>query len=135
MGIDPLDETYTEADDPGACELLLFDGRTPKFIEVYVSDIVLCPIATTPDPNGTYVLTQVGPLLWNYEDTDRFMQLELRFDRSFFAIFGRPGLQSLFQDTKARCIDLFQNDQIDCNLPNYGRDGQMTFFWGPGISL
>ncbi len=134
MGINPNEDLYTGADNAGYCEIDLFDGRTPKFIELHVSGVILCPVATTPSPNGTYVLTQTSLVRWNYEDDDRFIQIELQNTKTVLGILGKPGLQNVFIGEEARCVDEIANDQVDCSGGNYGHSGNAVFYWGPGIS-
>ena len=134
MGIDPEEDAYAEAANISYCVTALFEGRTPRYIEVHISGVVLCPIATTPNPNGTFILTQFNDIFWNYEDDDRFMQLELHQTSTVFVIAGKPGLQFLFYGVDVACVDHIDNDQVDCLGGRYGHSGSVKCYWGPGIS-
>ena len=134
MGIPVDTELFTEADFPGACNLLLFDGRTPKYIELHVSGIQLCPGSTTPEQNGTYVLTQFDSRLWRFSDDDRTIELALDSLFTALIIVGHPGFQRVFIANVDPCLDTIPNGQANCAGDNEGFDGQATLFWGPGIS-
>lgn len=134
MGIDPTEETYTEADDDGRCHFDLFDGRTPKYIEAHVSGIIKCPVATSGPPNGTFILTEHAPNKYSYEASQAYYFLEFDAGHTDFWITSLPGLADFFLGAGDECDDEIANGLSDCTPPNWGHSGNVKLFWGPGIS-
>jgi len=134
MGIPVSTELYTEAEWPGLCEIDLFDGRTPKYIEAHLAGIILCPIATTPDPNGTYILTNFAAGRYRSDNPNLYLEVWFQDPQTFYNAFGFPGAQDFFRANAARCTDHADNERVDCSPGNWGYSGTIDLFWGPGIS-
>jgi len=97
-------------DNCAQCDNILWTpGSTPLFVQLTFKDIVPCPLAPLPPPNGSWVLRQdsVLPCLWEYYDSDWLISWALAAGSSEYSARGvSPGYNSIF----------FWNDVGNCLL-------------------
>jgi len=133
MGTDPETDDYEAGDACTLCVDLLFDGTTPKYVEVDVSGIVKCGIAPNDPPNGTWLLTQAEePCVWRLTSGVFSFMWKLGANRSQLSIW--QGMFVWFiADIVNECIDAFVNELSGCLVGQYGEDGYALCYWGPTI--
>lgn len=133
MGLDPEYPVYEPGDECALCVDLLFDGLTPKYVEVDVSGITKCPIAPVDPPNGVFLLTQTAPCRWQLL-TDDFVAFiwELNNNQSIFSIL-RLGMIWFKANVAFDCFDAFVNENVCGVGPVWGEDGYALCYWGPTI--
>lgn len=133
MGTDPETDDYEEGAECALCVDALFDGVTPKYVEVDVSGITKCPIAPNDPPNGTFLLTQTAACRWQFL-TDDFVAFiwELNAGNSIFSIL-RLGFIWFTATVADDCIDAFANQNVCGVGPVYGENGYALCYWGPTI--
>lgn len=133
MGLDPEFPDYEEGDACPVCVDILFNGVTPKYVEIDVSGITKCPIAIGDPPNGTFLLTQVQPCIWRASVFPDNFEWNLQVARSFFKIFQTPFEIWFSSDWAVECYDAFVNQNICGVGPAYGANGYVLVWWGPTI--
>jgi len=135
MGLPPTFLDYAGGAACHLCEDVIFNGKTPFFVEAWVFSINICPGFPAPNPNGNHLLTQINPCQWQKLGPFWRYQWTLLAGQSLFWIQAGPSFA--FADAPfVACESTFINDNLICNLPAaVGIDGWVTVFWGPGIGL
>lgn len=133
MGLDPEFPGFESGDECPLCVESLFNGTTPKYVEVDVFDLELCPGAPPLELNGTFLLTQTAPCQWLGGPPGVGMVWILNIGQSLFTIVSGPVF--FFSGVvAASCIDAFVNLIVNCNPPfQMGKNGYATLWWGPTI--
>ncbi len=133
MGTDPGQDVYPDGCRCEECEDSLFDGVTPKYIEIDVVDVEACPGVIVEPPNGTFLLTQqMDCCVWAFDNGTFVFTWRLTATKSFMTI--AKGMQIWFAaEINDTCIDAFVNT-TNCALPqDDGHNGYITCWWGPTI--
>ena len=127
------DDNYPPGVDNPTCNISLFDGITPEFVEARVKGIVKCPITVIEPPNGTFLLTQeVDPSKWSFFDGTFLFQWEVEPTKTRFFIFA-AGFNWFFADIATTCLSQLPSGSI-CGGPSQrGAGGSVELFWGPTI--
>lgn len=133
MGTSPPNPTYEAGDECTHCHSVIFNDVTPKYVEIVVSDIDVCPLAIGPAPDGTFLLTQREiPCIWSLNLGRFTYSWRLTATNSVLTI--NEGLQIWFAaETFTACIDTFVNDTFCANPQDDGVNGTVTVHWGPTI--
>ncbi len=134
MGTDPAKPDYEPGRRCGTCEDILFNGVTPKYVEVDFSGIVCCPGIQGPAPNGTYLLTQnaINPCQWDAGFPTDIRRWRLEPARSYLLLM-EGGFNWFNSYPYLTCMDAFINENVcPLNLA-VGFDGYAVCFWGPTI--
>lgn len=133
MGLDPEYPDYTGGAACAICEDVIFDGKTPFYVEANIFSVVTCPGIPPPDPNGVVLLSQIAPCIWEVFGPVWRYRWELVPGRSIFTIQVGPSFA--FTDSPfVECEDTFINDILACNPPaQIGHSGWATIWWGPTI--
>ncbi|MBA7680739.1 hypothetical protein ES703_89060 [subsurface metagenome] len=133
MGTLPPTPAYEEGDECPVCVDLLFGGVTPKYVEIDVTGLNRCPIATEDPPDGTYLLTQAAPCLWTLTVGNRGYAWRLLNGRSILRLDWIGFFNFFYSSVLESCYDAFANQTV-CGLPNdWAEDGYVTCWWGPTI--
>lgn len=133
MGTDPETDDYESGLECALCVDELFDGLTPKYVEADVSGVVMCAGVPQPDPNGTFLLTQVLACRWELVGPVWRYRWTLAVGVSVFEIQAGPSF--CFTSSPAfECFDTFVNSLIACSPPFViGHSGYVLCYWGPTI--
>ncbi|MBA7697096.1 hypothetical protein ES703_105754 [subsurface metagenome] len=133
MGLDPKYPDYEAGDECPVCVDILFGGKTPKYVEVDVSGVVLCPGAPDVKINGTFLMIQQTPCTWAVTLGGITWTWSLNVGQSIFAIISGPAF--FFSSHVADdCYDAFVNQNGPCNWPLIAaQNGYATCWWGPTI--
>lgn len=133
MGTKPITRLYEPGSSCIHCSSVIFDGNTPKYVEVLVAGVTACPAAgpLTP-PDGVKLLTQIAVCSWLLMDAGIAYQWTLTATNSNFVIAAHPIIW--FSHTIASiCQSQFTN-QLSCGPSNiFGTNGTSSLFWGPTI--
>ena len=133
MGLDPIEDDYTEGALCAECVDSLFNGVTPETVRVTFFWIEKCPISPWEPPNGTWELTQVPgfPCRW-------FLQLESGMGFLYECspvskVWATAALGAVwfFFGIDIACVDVFDNFYEACGDDNYGKNGKALITWGP----
>ena len=133
MGIPPDNKDYEDGNDCTHCGADLFDGVTPKYIEVHVEGVNVCPGFPANNVNGVKLLTQ-HTIACDYRlfVAPNFYQIVFSAANTHFHIIA-TGVWLFIGNTLSKCNTLVINDNV-CGLPNNGAaGGTAEFFWGPSI--
>ena len=127
------DGNYAAGVDNPTCNISLFSGVTPQYVELRVKNIVACPTIVQPPPNGTYLLTQsVSPEQWLLTVGAITFQYDLSLGFSQIVIFEAAG--NWFTNTNpGSCFDTFVNTIACSPGVNIGSGGTVEVIWGSAI--
>ncbi len=133
MGLDPTFPDYAGGAACHLCEDVIFDGKTPFYVEAWIFSIIGCP-GVPPFPNDTVILLeQVDPCLWIAINLGWTLEWRLQVGSSTFFIHVGPTFVFSGQSND-NCVDTFDNFFVGCSPPFVlGHHGWVTLFWGPGI--
>lgn len=101
------------------CDNILWGpGATPRFITVEFADILPCPSAPAPAPNGSWIFTQdpSSPCTWRYADADYEMLYFLEPWESDLRCWKTSESDTFYfrNDTGHNCRTGFTNEYINC---------------------
>lgn len=134
MGLSPEYPDYQGGVACNLCKDVIFDGKTPFFVEAWVSGIIQCPGMRTVPGNITVLLSQDTPCRWILNGPPWTYVWELSTAQSLMTItFG--GEFAFQRILTAECISEFKNANQTCGLPVAGRFGFVFIFWGPTIGV
>jgi len=133
MGLDPSHPDYEPGEPCPDCVDYLFDGVTPKYVEVDLSGITACPGIGWDLPNGTYLMTQLmNPCWWYFGNVDIQIWWKISGVSGYFEAWH--GVRSWFHALPLiPCCDAFVNDNVCGVWPACGKDGYAVVWWGPMI--
>jgi len=133
MGTDPDNDDYDDGLECAVCVDILFDGKTPKYVEVDMSGVLKCPVSIGEPPNGTTLLTQTEVCKWvGMTGTDTF-EWHLNPDDSVLICYAAHWVFWFKAQPVIVCCDAFVNEN-DCeDEDDWGVGGYATVWWGPTI--
>ena len=127
------DDSYPAGTDNVTCNLSLFGGITPEFVEARVEGIAKCPLAPLDPPDGTFLLTQVPSTdNWQLFDGTFLFEWAVRSDRTRFFIFA-GGFNYFGAQIMTTCITQMSSGRICGGVSQAGAGGTVELFWGPTI--
>lgn len=132
MGTPPDDPKYEPGDECPTCNISLFGGVTPKYVEAELIGVTQCPAFPAIPPNGIYLLTQSAPCIWQAAVGIWLMRWSLLEISSGFRINSHP-FEAFFHFPLIVCHHQFTNQRLVCGGTNAGVGGFANIFWGPTI--
>ena len=132
MGTSPITDSYVPGVDCPVCNLPAFGGIIPRYIEVHLEGMFICPGLPQAPPNGVYLLTQIAPCDWTFNDGFWDFKYKLIVGNSNFTIFTHPW-EAFFASVDIECLVSFNNERLICGMENRATGGTASMFWGPTI--
>lgn len=132
MGTDPIQDGYEPGADCAVCNLSSFNSVTPRYIEVLLDGVTICPGLPQAPSNGVYLLTQIAACVWTANVGVWTFQYRLNVGNSAFWIGFHPFL-AFFASVDIECLVSFTNELGACDAITRANGGTATMFWGPTI--
>lgn len=132
MGTDPTQDSYVPGDVCVVCNVAGFGSVTPRYIEVHIEGLTVCPGLPTAPGDGVYLLTQLGPCVWFASDGFWDFVYSLGVGQSSFTIL-QPPFFAFSSLSVIECVVEFNNANGPCGMAVRGTGGTATMFWGPTI--
>lgn len=133
MGLAPGFFDYEAGSVCPHCHATLFNGRTPMYVELELADLVKCPLAVYPPPNGVWLLPQVLPCEWYYECIPYRFHWILGDTVSFINVWSIPIRPYFYSQVLNWCLDGFANETAPCGGASQAVGGTAKLRWGPTI--
>lgn len=133
MGLDPEFDDYEGGAACALCEDVIFDGKTPFYVEAWLMGLEQCPDRPAVPANGVYLLSQTAPCRWELFTGDFLFYWTLGEGLSRFIISSGPVF--IFNGFRHEdCIDTVDNSIVACGpAATWGKGGWVMVFWGPTI--